>query len=719
MARRRRRVETVPEDSRAIRIAAALMVEIAVLAVVAQGAVDAVTAAGALVLVPVGYAFSYARRRRPSIATKAVLAVALLVALGAFLRAVEGARSFDDARQPLAALFLWVQVLHSFDVPRRRDLGFSVASGLMLMAEAGALSFGTEFLLYLVPWLGVSAVYLYLTLQPRPDETPRVSEVRRVDPSARRRRPLAVAGAVGGWATVAVAAMTAAFLAMPRLPGVNLALPPFRADDATVVPNFTGQVVNPGLAVGSDGVPEFADLAYPGFSSSVDLRSRGRLSDEVVMRVRSPQPALWRGLAYDRYDGTRWTVSDDRVFSVVQEFDDTFRPTVEAPGAVPTQRVLATFYVQTDLPNVVFGAYRIGQVYFPASQLSADPYGSVRAPILLEDGVVYSVMSDVPAPTADLLRLSGRVPADPELARSLAPYLELPATLPARVTDLAARIAAGAPTAYDAVEAVQTWLRRNTTYNLDIPPDPPGVDAVDRFLFETREGFCEHIASAMAVLLRAAGIPTRLVTGFGPGHRNPFTGYWEVRASDAHAWVEVFYPGAGWISYDPTFGVPAADPGVAGRFIAPEVLGSIGRFFSASIPEPVREAARALGRALASAVRAWPVALALVAAAAVLATALRRRRARRDHGRPPAGAARAFSELEGAMAARGHPRAEHQTAREFLRSSRPYLGADERADAELVVRLFELDRFSGAPLQEDDVDRALAAAARVSRPTGR
>ncbi len=569
-----------------------------------------------------------------------------------------------------------------------------------------------------MPWLGAAGWYLFLTLQPRPQELPQVTAVRRVGGAAGR-RPFAAARTVGTWSAVALAAITAVFLAMPRLPGVNLALPPFRADDATLVQNYRGQVVNPGLAVDSEGVPEFADLAYPGFSATVDLRSRGRLSDEVVLRVRSAQAALWRGLAYDTYDGTRWTDSDERVFSVGHDFDGSFRPAVEATGAVPIQHVLATFYVQTDLPNVVFGAYQVEQAYFPASQLSTDSYGSVRAPILLENGVVYSVLSDVPAPTPDLLRATDLLPADPGFEDTMAPYLELPSTMPSRVIALARQITAGAPTTFDAVQAVQTWLHQHTRYNLDIPPDPPGVDAVDHFLFETREGFCEHIASAMAVLLRASGVPTRLVTGFGPGHRNPFTGYWEVRASDAHAWVEVFYPGAGWIPYDPTFGVPAADPGLSGRFIAPEVLGSIGRFFSASIPEPVRRAVTALGHAIAAMARVWPLVLAFLAIAVAGVILLRRRGSRRRRGPAPVGAARAFAELEGAMVARGHPRADHQTAREFVRSLRPFLGPDERADAELVVRLFELDRFSGAPIEQDDVDRALAAAARVTRPTGR
>jgi transglutaminase-like putative cysteine protease len=715
--RLRRANDLPPEDSRRIRVAVAVMVEISVLAVVAQGAVGPVTAVGALVLVPAGYAFSYACRRKPSTVTKVALAAALLLALGAFLRAVEGARSFDDARQPLASLFLWVQVLHSFDVPRRRDLGFSVASSVMLMAEAGALSFGTEFLLFLVPWLGAAGTYLFLTLAPRPEDTPRVTAVRRVGRAAPR--PFATVRTAGAWSGVALAAMTAVFLAMPRLPGVNLALPPFHAKDAALVQDYQGQVVNPGLAVDEQGIPEFSDLAYPGFSSTVDLRSRGRLSDEVVLRVRSPQAALWRGLAYDTYDGTRWTVADDRVFSVGQAFDGTFRPTVEPMGTISTQRVLATFYVQTDLPNVVFGAYQVEQVYFPASQLSTDPYGSVRAPILLDDGVVYSVMSEVPAPSPDLLRATDLLPADPTLDQQMAPYLELPAEMPSRVLALARQITAGAPTRLDAVQAVEEWLHQNTRYNLEIPPDPPGADAVDRFLFETREGFCEHIASAMAVLLRASGVPTRLVTGFGPGHRNPFTGYWEILASDAHAWVEVYYPGAGWIPYDPTFGVPPASPGLSGRFIAPELLGSIGRFFSASIPEPLRRAVTELGHAIAAAARAWPLVLVLVALGVGLLILRRGRRAQRRRGLPPVGAARAFAELESAMAARGHPRAEHQTAREFVRSLRPFLAPDERADAELVVRLFELDRFSGTPVEGDEADRALAAAARVTRPTGR
>src|SRR6185369_16597783 len=139
-------------DSIALRLIAAAAVEVAILAVVAQGAVDVLTAAAALTLAPLGYWFSYRQRHRSAVATKVVLAVGLLVAFTAFLQQMKGATTVDEVRLPLASLFLWVQVLHAFDVPRRRDLAFSAVSSVILMAEAGSLSFDAGFLLFVVPW---------------------------------------------------------------------------------------------------------------------------------------------------------------------------------------------------------------------------------------------------------------------------------------------------------------------------------------------------------------------------------------------------------------------------------------------------------------------------------------------------------------------------------------------------------------------------------------
>ena len=709
----------ISEDSRAIRLVVALLVEVSVVAVVAQGAANALTGAAAIALVPVGYAYAYVRRARPSTATKVALAAGLLVALAAFLRAVDGARSFDDARVPLASLFLWVQVLHAFDVPRRRDLGFSVVSSVILIGEAGALSFGTGFLVFLLPWLALAGTYAFLTLTPPAERTSRVIAVRRLAalPARRGRGTAALTRTVSVWVLVAALAVGVVFMVLPRLPGATVALPPFRADDATAIDGFAGQVVNPGLEVGDDGVADFSDLAYPGFSSSVDLRSRGRLSEQIVLRIRSPQAALWRGLAYDTFDGTRWMASDDQTISLGRAFDPSFgiAPPIEGSGMLPTQHVLATVYVQADLPNVVFGAYRPVQVYFPTSQLVEDTYGGIHAPILLERGLVYSVVSEIPIASPEVLRATEGAPADAHLETLLERYRQLPADLPERVIALAERITAGETSRVDAVAAVEAWLRANTRYNLDIPADPPGVDAVDEFLFERREGFCEHIASAMTILLRSVGVPARLVTGFGPGVRNPFTGYWDVRASDAHAWVEVYYPGAGWIPYDPTFGVPPADPGVSGAFIAPEVIKAIGRLIAGAVPEPIKRLAISIGHGLVAAARAWPLTLFVGVGLAGVIVLRRRRRIRRTLGPPPTGAAKAFAELERAMAARGRPRSPHETPGEYLSSLTSILPQPGRADAELVVERFERERFAAEALDDGAIRESLEAAERLSR----
>jgi hypothetical protein len=104
------------------------------------------------------------------------------------------------------------------------------------------------------------------------------------------------------------------------------------------------------------------------------------------------------------------------------------------------------------------------------------------------------------------------------------------------------------------VIAVQDYLLANYPYDYFPPPQAPNTDAVDQFLFVDQRGVCEHFVSAMVVLLRSIGIPARFVVGYGSGTYNAITGYYEVHANDAHAWVEVFFPGYEWVAFDPTPG---------------------------------------------------------------------------------------------------------------------------------------------------------------------
>ncbi len=722
----RRPPSAPPEDSVAIRVVVALAVEAGIVAVVLQAAVDPLSAVAALVLAPLGYLFSYRRRATSNLAVKVVLSVALLAALGQFLSSVRLVNNVDQARVPLASLFLWVQVLHAFDVPRRRDLAFSMVSSLTLVAAAGALSLTTTYLWVDLTWALLAATWLWLSARPRPDQVTAPLSIRRIAPERPSRAPVGRSIAAAGAAALILG--VAVFMALPRLPAALVRTPPFSLGGGAPSDASPDEVRNPGLpSAGTDGVVDFTPDAYPGFSSAMDLRARGQLSDEIVFRVRADQATLARAEAFDRFDGVVWTSSSDDRETLPRSEDDGYDvPSIGVDAQLPwglTNEVIQTFYIETPQPNVVFAAAHATRVYFPSGGLRLDPYGAIRSPILLDEGLVYSVVSNVPVLPPALLR---QLPdPDPEVRR-LAPYLQLPDSTPPRVGQLARSIVAGTTTEVDAVLAVEAWLRANTRYDLGVPREPDGVDAVDHFLFETKRGFCEHIASAMAVLLRSVGIPTRLVVGYGPGERNPLTGYFEVQQSDAHAWVEVWYPQAGWLSYDPTFGVPPAASSFGGRFLGGEAIAALARTIGERVPASVKEGVGAVSRGIASAASAvwsgWWAGVAIAAIGVVIAL-LRRRLRRARSATAPDDAGRAFDELVQVLARSGHPRAPAETPSELLVvvEADPALAGEVAAHAELVVRTFERARYAPAreAPSETDVMRALAAAERVRELVGR
>ena len=156
----------------------------------------------------------------------------------------------------------------------------------------------------------------------------------------------------------------------------------------------------------------------------------------------------------------------------------------------------------------------------------------------------------------------------------LEPFLELPESTTQRTVDLAADLRAGST--YDTILAYERWLGANTEYDLDAPV--PTGDAVDDFLFESQRGFCEQIASTLTIMLRSQGVPARLATGYVAGERDRVSGVWKVRASDAHAWVEVWFPQTGWQAFDPTAEVPLAgeaDAGTVGGELAGAAVSSV------------------------------------------------------------------------------------------------------------------------------------------------
>jgi transglutaminase-like putative cysteine protease len=173
---------------------------------------------------------------------------------------------------------------------------------------------------------------------------------------------------------------------------------------------------------------------------------------------------------------------------------------------------------------------------------------SLRSRTRLSPSDGYSVTSLISRATPEELRAAGE--EYPGWVRDR--YLQLPLSLPYRVRELAERITRDADNPYDKAEAIVNYLKQ-FGYTLDIPAPPYDADGVDYFLFTLKRGYSDYFASAMTVMLRAVGVPARLAVGYAPGERTA-GGSFLVRDSDSHAWVEVFFPGYGWVEFEPTPG---------------------------------------------------------------------------------------------------------------------------------------------------------------------
>jgi hypothetical protein len=135
-------------------------------------------------------------------------------------------------------------------------------------------------------------------------------------------------------------------------------------------------------------------------------------------------------------------------------------------------------------------------------------------------------------------------------------YLQLPPTITPRTRELAREIATGLDNPYDIATAITNYLRANIEYVEAVTPTPEGQDPLDYFLFDSRQGFCNYYASAEVVLLRSLGVPARLAAGFAQGTPQGQSGVYVVLQRDAHVWPEVYFPGPGWIEFEPTVSQP-------------------------------------------------------------------------------------------------------------------------------------------------------------------
>jgi transglutaminase-like putative cysteine protease len=291
-----------------------------------------------------------------------------------------------------------------------------------------------------------------------------------------------------------------------------------------------------------------------GFSDHVKLGNVGTIqqNDAVVMRIRlhgatSEQPNLyWRGLALDTFDGQYWDRSDKTIDTYAKGGRDLI------PLDLATSReslVTQTIYLEPLDTSVLFGLPRIIGIETGLPAVYKDAEGGIGA-LRPPERISYRIFSDPTAPSVDILRSDNQKYPD-----SVTRFLELPADLDDRISQLASEVTAGKTNRYDRARAIEQYLQTNFGYTLEMKAG--GKDPLADFLFNMREGHCEYFATAMAVMLRTQGIATRVVNGFHQGDYNETADIYVVRQKNAHSWVEVYFPKEdAWVRFDPT---PPAD----------------------------------------------------------------------------------------------------------------------------------------------------------------
>jgi transglutaminase-like putative cysteine protease len=447
---------------------------------------------------------------------------------------------------------------------------------------------------------------------------------------------------------------------------------------APVLSDHLGRHVWPGAdPTGTD----FADSASSlRASDRLDMTQRPRLSDRVVFTVDAPRAAFWRGETYDTWDGRSWGRSDPRsqtltgngstVSVPVDRFDD---------GALTGPAMRQTFHIKTEFSDVVFAAPSPVSVQ-TANRLGGRADGTVVAFGGFGKGAVYTVTSRSALPTENALRAADarKVPAT-----VLDLFAQVPDKTTNRVRALALRITAAAPTTFDKIGAIEAWMAKHVRYSLNAPLAPADArDVVDDFLFRSRVGWCEQVASSLVVMARSVGIPARLADGFVSGTRDSLTGQFVVRERDAHAWAEIYFPGIGWQPFDPTASVPLAGDAAT----------------NASWIQWARHHVLEIGLIAA--------ALVLAATSAPTLLARLRRRAARRHA---SWATRSLTRLERIGRRAGRPRTPSETPREYARVLAAYLD-DERLRG--VGETLDADGFSSggtSPTARRDAEAVLSS----------
>lgn len=521
---------------------------------------------------------------------------------------------------------------------------------------------------------------------------------------------------------------------------------PVLTDPYTAYKNWKGErVVTGGKGFSSPVASSLAQLSVQSGYGRDDSTLGGGFNFDYteVMRVESSQRTYYRGETKSLYTGAGWELSEadmsagEGPVALEQQLPaHTWDDGVES-DAIHTVGLEQTFYM-TDEPEypVLFGAHPIQSVDYYSVDGEARTGGigglawSPRQAELRYTGeaeypAVYTVTSSVAVIDEQTLRQVGDYDFT---SGQWADYLQLPASVSARVHELAAKVTADGESLYEKAKLLEAYLQSNFDYN-NRPNLARGrsEDFVERFLFEMEEGYCDYFSTAMAVMARTLGIPSRWVKGYTSGilDVDMYSGLPEdiiaqmdeskyvVRNADAHSWVELFIPGAGWLAFEPTNGFllpvyadtsqPEAAP-VAQPELTPNTLEQEGDERGVSAAGGVAIAAAAFAAVAAA---AWLL-LRRGGWRKLLAFVRFRRKVFGINQR----ALHEVGQIIRLFRRKGYTRNEHETAREsFAR----WIARNQwlKADLDVVLGILEKARYSGQEVSGDDMTKLLKTKQRL------
>lgn len=381
----------------------------------------------------------------------------------------------------------------------------------------------------------------------------------------------------------ALVALLVAALLIPPLSGVDLSAKLFAGQGR--------RATGGGPGTGSPGQHNQApSFVQTGYTEKVEPGGTLVRSNAPVMRVISdfPRTVYWRGIDLYAVDSGAWEVGNPVTVSAEAAPNQPVsidpygaRRTVHASVTVLAAQQNSIFWpgepLRVNVPVQLRGdraSFNTGPPAPATPATSAVTNDVVRltsvdgaySPIPLAAGTTYIVEATYSVATEKQLRAAGTdYPSSVQRLTHRVGEGRLRAPIDTRIADLARQLAGPEPNVYEKVKAIESYLRLTQKYQLQITPPPASGDPVTYFLFTSHVGYCEYFASAMGEMLRSLGIPVRLAQGYGPGvtasqqDRDRFVkdlpgehSVSTIRAADAHTWVEVFFPGYGWVPFEPT-----------------------------------------------------------------------------------------------------------------------------------------------------------------------